>query len=200
MSTTRTPVPRVDAIPRFKSMAVGSTFRANPQAGRPAAQNVARNLFPQKSRRFGPPRPRTGEMATRPPTNGRSPRFRPKKRHCAGTDETFHLRSGLVKNRPQSSDVNGPSGHLLVGTATNRAPWRDLSTATAGHCRAESPALYLYPQMIWKSWCPHCRSHRIASYSNHCFLERVLPFLILHYRCTRCDLDCFKFRGIVHSR
>ena len=67
-------------------------------------------------------------------------------------------------------------------------------------------------QSLSPSWCPDCKSHWIALYSNHGFLERVLTVLIIAKkkgytslvrctnRCTRCDLEYFKFRGIVHSR
>jgi hypothetical protein len=76
----------------------------------------------------------------------------------------------------------------------------DLSTTTASHCRAESTGLYSYPQMVWQSWCPHCKSHRITPYYRRSLLERVLALMIVPYRCTRCDLTCLKFRGTVHSR
>lgn len=54
--------------------------------------------------------------------------------------------------------------------------------------------------MLWQSWCPHCKSHRIAPYFCHNLLERLFTLVAVPYRCNSCDLPCFKFRGIVHSR
>ena len=58
----------------------------------------------------------------------------------------------------------------------------------------------LVSTMIWQSWCPHCKSYRIAPYRRHTLMEKLLTVLILPYRCARCDLACFKFGGIVHSQ
>ncbi|MGO9255696.1 MAG: hypothetical protein ACLQU1_05270 [Bryobacteraceae bacterium] len=54
--------------------------------------------------------------------------------------------------------------------------------------------------MLWQSWCPHCKSHRIAPNLCHGLMEKLLTLLVVQYRCHSCDFLCFKFRGIVHSR
>ena len=54
--------------------------------------------------------------------------------------------------------------------------------------------------MLWQSWCPHCKSHRIARYFRHTLVEKLLTLVAVQYRCGSCDLQCFKFRGVVHSR
>ena len=54
--------------------------------------------------------------------------------------------------------------------------------------------------MLWQSWCPHCKSHRIAPYLRHSLLGKLLTLVAVQCRCTSCDLACFKFRWILHPR
>jgi hypothetical protein len=31
--------------------------------------------------------------------------------------------------------------------------------------------------MLWQSWCPHCKSHRIARYFRHTLVEKLLTLV-----------------------
>jgi hypothetical protein len=50
--------------------------------------------------------------------------------------------------------------------------------------------------MLWQSWCPHYKPHRIAPYFCHSLVEALVGLLAVQYRCDSCDLPCFKFRGV----
>jgi len=41
--------------------------------------------------------------------------------------------------------------------------------------------------MLWQSWCPHCKSHRIEPHLYHGVFEKLLTLLVVPYRCTSLD-------------
>ena len=53
--------------------------------------------------------------------------------------------------------------------------------------------------MLWQSWCPHCKSHRIARCFGHTLAGWVFALVAVQFRCDSCGLPCFKFRGVVPS-
>ena len=91
--------------------------RANPQVGRRRPVKPSQNgpeSLPQKSRLFLAPRAKDWENCLPNAQQSKEGRFPPQETaFYAESAETFEGRNDLAANRLQSSDVTGPSRHLV---------------------------------------------------------------------------------------